>query len=74
MSRVESYCIVWKVITCWGDVCIINCERVYDYMITLFFGSSLPFCLFDCFVCGSSTFAMIINLLMVADARGTRGQ
>jgi len=31
-------------------------------------------CLFDCLVCCSSTFAMIINLLMGADARGTRGQ
>jgi len=31
-------------------------------------------CLFDCFVCLSSTLAMIINLLMDADARGTRGQ
>ena len=30
--------------------------------------------LFDCLVCCSSTFAMIINLLMGADARGTRGQ
>jgi len=34
----------------------------------------LTLCLFDCFVCCSSTFAMIINLLMGADARGTRGQ
>jgi len=42
-------------------------------MINLF-GSSLPFCLFDCLVCCSSTVAMIINLLMGADARGTRGQ
>jgi len=30
--------------------------------------------LFDCSVCCSSTLAMIINLLMGADARGTRGQ
>jgi len=30
--------------------------------------------LFDCFVCCSFNFAMIINLLMEADARGTRDQ
>jgi len=43
-------------------------------MITLFFFALTYPCLFDCFVCCSSTFAMIINLLMGADARGTRGQ
>jgi len=56
------------------DVCIVDCERVYDCMITLFFFALTYPCLFDCFVCCSSTFAMIINLLMGADARGTRGQ
>jgi len=35
---------------------------------------ALPFCLFDCFVCGPSPFAMIIDLLMWADVRNTRGQ
>jgi len=28
-----------------GDVCIVDCESVSDYMIKLFSGSSLPFCL-----------------------------
>jgi len=50
--------------TCLGDVCIIDCESVYDCMIKLFFGFSLPFCLFDCFACGPFAFAMVINLLM----------
>jgi len=45
--------------------------ELYD---KLFSTLALPFCLFDCYVCGSSLFAMIINLLMWADARATRGQ
>jgi len=40
---------------------------------TIFFALAYP-CLFDCFVCCSSTFAMIINLLMGVDVRGIRGQ
>jgi len=40
---------------------------------TIFFALSYP-CLFDYFVCCSSTFAMIIILFMRADVRGTRGQ
>jgi len=42
------------------------------YMISLmkwFLAPAYP-CLFDCVVCRSSTFAMIINLLMGADAGG----
>jgi len=35
------------------------------------FGSSLPFA---CLIACSSTFAMMINLLMGADTRGNRGQ
>jgi len=42
-------------------------------MIKLILALAYP-CLFDCLVCCPSTFAMIINLLMGADARGTRDQ
>jgi len=55
------------------DVCIMNCEYVSDYFGEMVLALAYP-CLFDCVVCRSSTFAMIINLLMRADARGTRGQ
>jgi len=55
------------------DVCIFDCESISDCMIKLILALAYP-CLFDYFVCCSSTFAMIINLLMGADARGTRGQ
>jgi len=48
--------------------------KVYIIVRWILFRSSLPFCLFDCFMCGLSPFVMITNLLMWADARGTRGQ
>jgi len=34
--------LIWKVITCLDDVCILDCESIYDCMIKSF-GSSLPF-------------------------------
>jgi len=42
-------------------------------MITILLALAYPFHV-GCFVCCSFTFAMIINLLMGADERGTRGQ
>jgi len=42
-------------------------------MIKILLALAYPF-LVGCFVCCASTFAMIINLLMGADARGNRDQ
>jgi len=56
-----------------GVVCVDDYENISDCMLKSF-GSSLPFCLFVCSVCCSSTFAMIIKLLMGTDVRGTCGQ
>jgi len=55
------------------DICILDCEGIFDCMIKIMLALAYP-CLFDCFVCCSSTFAMLINLLVGADVRGTRGQ
>jgi len=34
---------VWKVVTCLCDVCIMDCEYVSDFFDEMVFGSSLPF-------------------------------
>jgi len=57
-----------------GDVCTLDCGSISDCIDEIFTTLAYPVCLFDCLVCYSSTFAMIINLLMWADARSTRGQ
>jgi len=54
-------------------MCILECENIFDCIKEIFLALAYPF-LFECLVCYPSTFAMIINLLMGADARGTRGQ
>jgi len=73
MSRVESQCIDLKVITCLGGICILDYEGIFDCMVKILLTLTYPF-LVGCFIYCSSIFAMIINLLMGADARGTRGQ
>ena len=52
---------------------ILNYEGTFDCMIKILLALAYPF-LVGCFICCSSTFAMIINLLMGADARGNCGQ
>jgi len=54
-------------------ICILNYEGTFDCMIKILLALAYHF-LVGCFVCCSSTFAMIINLLMGANARGNRGQ
>jgi len=53
---------------------MLDSERIFDCIDEIFMALAYPVCLFDWLVCCSSTFAMIINLLMWADARSTRGQ
>jgi len=65
--------LIWNAITCLGDVCMWDCDRIYDWLMKSF-GSSLPFCFCCVSCCVVLPFAMIINLLMWADARDTRGQ
>ena len=66
--------LIWKVTTCLGDVCVLNCESISVCIDEIFTAITYLICLSDCLVCCSSTFVMIINLLMWADARSTRGQ
>jgi len=54
------------------DVRILDGESVFDCMIKTLLALAYPF-LVGCFVCCVSIFAMIINLLMGADARNSRG-
>jgi len=51
----------------------LDCENISDCIDEIFLALPYPF-LFECLVCYPSTFAMIINLLMGVDARGTHGQ
>jgi len=51
----------------------LDCESIFDCIDEIFLALAFPF-LFECLVCYPSTFAMIINLLIGADARGSRGQ
>jgi len=55
------------------DICVLDCEGISDCMIIIFLVLAYPLFVW-LFCCCSSTFAMIINLLMGADARDTRGQ
>ena len=55
------------------DICILDCESISDCIDEIFLALAYHF-LFECLVCYSSTLAMIINLLMGADVRDTRGQ
>jgi len=48
--------------------------KVYLIALMKSFWLYLTLFSFECLVCYSSTFAMIINLLMGAYARGTHGQ
>jgi len=54
------------------DVCIFDCESVYDCMINLFFALAYPF-VGLVVMCVVFSFAMIINLLMWAEVRNTHG-
>jgi len=54
------------------DVCILDGESIFDCMIKTLLALAYPF-LVGCFVCCVSIFAMIINLLIGADARDNRG-
>jgi len=62
-----------KVITCLGVVCILDCESIPDCMMKIFLALAYPLLVW-LLVCCSPTFAMIINLLMGADARGNHDQ
>jgi len=55
------------------DVCIFGFKIVCNCMIKHFFHSSLPLLLVYMFYVWFSLFAMIINLLMGADARNSCG-
>jgi len=56
------------------DVCTIECESVFDCMIILSLALAYPSVICCVFCCVVLSFAMIINLLMWADARNTCGQ
>jgi len=54
------------------DVWVLDGESIFDCMMKILLALAYPF-LVGCFVCCVSIFAMIINLLMGAYARGNRG-
>jgi len=61
MSRVESYCIDGKVLTCLDVVLILDGESIFNCMIKMLIGSSLPFSCWllymSCFyLCGDHQF------------------
>jgi len=51
-----------------------ECESVSDCMIKLFLALAYPSVICYVFYCEVLFFSMIINLLMWADTRNTRGQ